>query len=258
MKVLLPFPLLFLLLNQSVCAQDTLRVYYDKDWNEIRNKDEAEFYRKAFWDNNHIWTVEDYYKSHRIQMTGSYKSKDMKLKQGHYVYYHENGNKSSEGNYVNDKAQDLWTIWYDNGQIKSKGNYVEDKLEGRWEYWYETGQKKSAGGYLKGEREGLWQFWYKSGPTEAEETYRKGVVVSATGFFENGMLQYKGGYVNGERQGEWVYWNVDGRMFLKGKFAMGRRAGEWVRIFPDGEMKLNYKNGMLENKIQGGIVMKNL
>jgi antitoxin component YwqK of YwqJK toxin-antitoxin module len=258
MKALCSLPALFFVLLHSVFSQDTIRIYYDKDWKEIKNISEAEFYRKAYWDSSHVWAVKDYFMSHKIQMTGTYKSKDMKVRHGHFVYYHENGNTSSDGNYMNDKAVDLWTIWHENGQMKSKGKYADDKLEGVWEYWFDTGEKKSAGTYLKGEREGLWKFWYKTGEKECEETYRKGQIVSATGFFENGIMKYRGSYVNGVRQGEWTYWNVDGRMFLKGKFNFGQRTGEWVRMFLEGEMRINYKFGNIEGPIPGGIFMKSL
>lgn len=258
MKIYRILPVLFLFLLHSAYSQDTVKVYYDIDWKEITNTNEAEFYRKAYWDSTHTWAVKDYFKSHKIQMTGTYKSKDMKVKHGHFVYYHENGNVSSEGNYLNDKAEGPWTIWHENGKIKSKGKYTEDKLEGAWEYWFDNGGKKSAGTYLKGEREGIWRFWYQTGEKECEESYRKGVIVSATGYFENGNMKYSGGYVNGERQGEWTYWNVDGRMFLKGKFNYGRRTGQWVRTFPEGEMRINYKFGNIEGPLFGGIFMKSL
>ena len=98
-------------LSNSPLAQDTLTFYYDKNWKEIPEKNAAVFYRKAFVDDNNTWSVLDYYISDKIQMTGTFKSKSL-LKQGHFVYYYENGIKKSEGNYLNNKAEEKWCYWY--------------------------------------------------------------------------------------------------------------------------------------------------
>ena len=61
-------------------AQDTVTVYYDKDWKEIQEKEHASYYRKAFVENN-IWKVNDYYMSYKLQMTGTYPSKKFDIRQ---------------------------------------------------------------------------------------------------------------------------------------------------------------------------------
>ncbi len=88
-----------------VLAQDTITVYYNNKWTEIEDKNKATFYRKAFLDSNKVWIAHDYYMSNKIQMVGSFKSKKCKVKDGHFVYYYENGRKSSEGNYVKNKNE---------------------------------------------------------------------------------------------------------------------------------------------------------
>jgi antitoxin component YwqK of YwqJK toxin-antitoxin module len=228
-KILISF-LLLCNISGFLFAQDTITIYYDNNWVEISNKSDAVYYRKAFQESKNAWTVHDYYMSNKIQMTGSYQSKKLTIKNGHFTYYAENGNKTSEG------------------------NYLDDKLEGLWNYWFETGQKKSAGEYSAGEKTGIWNYWYDNGQLKSKDTYKKAGNGTYEGYHENGVPSVKGNTVNDRPQGIWVYWNSDGRIILTGNFKNGLRDGDWTRSFRDGEMKLHFKNGFIVNKQPGGIV----
>lgn len=254
MKKILISLLILCALSNLLFAQDTITVYYNNDWVEIANKNEAVFYRKAFEDNNNVWKVQDYYISNKIQMTGAYKSKKLTTKKGHFIYYAENGNKTSEGNFIDDKLEGLWNYWFDSGQKKSAGEYRANMAEGVWEYWLESGEKKSEGKYLNGEKVGVWNYWYINGQLNSTETYKKGGSFAYESYHENGVTGVKGNAVNSNPQGMWMYWNSDGRIILKGNFNRGLRDGEWIRSFRDGEMKILYKNGVTEGKQPGGIV----
>jgi uncharacterized protein len=247
-------PLLFLCtISDFLIAQDTITVFYNDKWAEIANKSDAAYFRKAYEDGRKVWIVNDYYISNKIQMTGTYKSKKFVTRHGHFIYYHENGCKSSEGDYVNNKAEGLWNIWLDNGQIKSTGDYKDGLSDGLWEYWYDSGEKKSEGKYLNGEKVGIWNYLYPNGQLKCRETYGKGGLCTYEGFFENGAMSFKGNSVNGRNQGEWTYWNSDGRITLKGSFSHGLRDGEWIRSFRDSEMKILFKNGVREGKQLGSV-----
>jgi len=225
------FTLLFLCsVSGLLYAQDTINVYYDNNWVEIPNKAEAVFYRKAYQEGKNVWTVHDYYISNKIQMTGAYNSKKFTKKNGHFAYYAENGNKTSEG------------------------NYVDDKLMGPWNYWFETGEKKSAGEYSDNAKWGVWNYWYANGQLQSKETFKKAGNGSFEGYHENGVMSVKGNTVNDLPEGIWMYWNSDGRKILEGNFNHGIRDGEWTRTFRDGEMKLFFKNGLISGKLRGGIV----
>lgn len=263
----------------NVCAQDTITEYYNIDWVEISDKNQASYYRKAFLDSNKIWTVNDYFISNKIQMTGTFKTKKLNVKQGHFIYFFENGRKLSEGKYLNDKEDSFWTYWHENGQIESVGKYVnglrqekwtywhengqkqseglyvDNKAEDKWNYWFDTGEKKSEGLYLHGKKDGTWRYYYKTGNIESVEKYTNGNLNSISSYFDNGSCMYEGNCINGQSEGEWKYWNIDGRVFLKGKFSNNLQVGEWIRYFPNGEyMKIYFENGILVSRQLGGIV----
>jgi antitoxin component YwqK of YwqJK toxin-antitoxin module len=228
-KILISF-LFLCTVSGFLFAQDTITIYYDNNWVEISNNNDAVYYGKAFQESKNVWKVHDYYMSNKIQMTGAYKSKKLTTKNGHFTYYFENGNKTSEG------------------------NYIDDKLEGLWNYWFESGEKKSEGEYSDGEKTGVWYYWYPNSKLKSKGTYKKVGSYAYEGFYENGITNAKGNITNGKPQGMWVYWNSDGRKTLQGNFNNGLREGEWTRFFRDGEMKLLLKNGISEGKQLGGIV----
>ena len=280
MRSLIVISLFILWLPSGVSAQDTITVYYNNDWVEIPYKNQATYYRKAFPDsNNQNWLVHDYYISDKIQMTGAFKSKKFNTRQGHFIYFYENGRKEMEGEFVKNKNEGKWVFWYENGQkksegifrnnvrqgqwtywhengsIKSKGAFVDDYSEGKWEYWFDTDEKQSEGKFHHGRKDSTWNYFYKTEQIKTAEIYKDGQLDHMTGYFENGNMMFKGNCVYGLSEGTWTYWNVDGRLVLTGNFSNNRKTGEWKRSFPDGEtMKIYYEHGVLTSKPLGGIV----
>ena len=256
MKNLIVYSLFFFLTAINAYAQDTVREFFDKDWKEVPDETKASFFRKAFVANNKVWVVNDYYISGKIQMTGSFKSKKLDIKQGLFTYYYENGQKKSEGKYINNKSEDEWNLWYENGQLKSRGRFLNDKFDGEWIYWFENGQKKSQGKMVSDKRDGEWDFWNEKGNLEGKEFYKNGLLYLTEGYFENGIKSFSGKNLNGKRNGSWTYWNTEGRIAFQGNFKNGMRDGEWIRYFQDGKMKVHYKNGELQDRKFGGIVRR--
>jgi antitoxin component YwqK of YwqJK toxin-antitoxin module len=46
----------------------------------------------------------------------------------------------------------LRTFWHENGQKKSEGEYKDGEREGLWTFWHENGQKEKEGEYKDGEK----------------------------------------------------------------------------------------------------------
>jgi uncharacterized protein len=255
MKLYFFLLVIIITMPKTLFSQDTLVIYFDKDWNKISNKDVAVYYRNAFIDSNKTWIVNDYYMSKQIQKTGSYKSKKLKTRQGHFIYYYENGKLESEGKYSTGNREGDWIYYYDNGEKKAEGIYIASLAEGIWEYWHESGEKKAEGKYYNDNKEGIWNYWYTNGQLKNVETYTKGEITSIIGYFENGKINYKGDYIKEVKQGEWTYWNVDGRIFFKGAYTDGNQDGEWIRYFPEGDVKIFYVHGVPQGKTLGGMVI---
>lgn len=73
---------------------------------------------------------------------------------GIWTYWHSNGQKQSEGNYVNEKRMGYWIVWTNNGQRYSEGDYVDGKRSGLWTEWH---------GSSNGQINKFCTHWYKDG-----------------------------------------------------------------------------------------------
>jgi len=98
--------------------------------------------------------------------------------EGYWIYWYENGQKESEGNYKDGKKDGFWIYWYENGQKDLEGNYKNGKKDGFWISWYENGKlnemKESEGIWEYGKQDGFWVFWDKDNKKELEEYWENG------------------------------------------------------------------------------------
>lgn len=186
MKQIFTIFLFIILSSNYICAQDTLTIFYDSDWNEISDQQAASFYRKAVLKKNKGWVINDYYKSNILQMSGVAKFKDLEVKHGHFVYYFEDGSKKSEGDFQSNKKVGEWNYWADDGSLKTNETF-EDGLFVASQGFYKTGSQKYSGKYQRGERHGEWNWWNI-----------------------DGRKTFQGNYKNGKRDGEWIRYFPDG------------------------------------------------
>ncbi len=180
--------LFFLMLSIKLFSQETITVYYNEEWEEVSNKDDASYYRKAFKNKNKVWTVHDYYINNKIQMIGYYQSKRFEVKHGHFIYYYENGQKSSEGEYLKDQKEGQWSYWYESGKLKEK-DYFESGFIYSTEGFNKNGKIRYSGKFRYGERHGKWTYWNT-----------------------DGRITLEGNYKRGQRSGEWIRYFNDSKM----------------------------------------------
>jgi antitoxin component YwqK of YwqJK toxin-antitoxin module len=77
-----------------------------------------------------------------------------------------------------DQKHGLWTWWYSNGQKYSEGRYVEDEPIGKWVFWHANGQKQMNGEYVAGVQTGKWTWWREDGTVLRSEEYGAGNAMS--------------------------------------------------------------------------------
>jgi uncharacterized protein len=124
-----------------------------------------------------IWDGD--YKEGKKHGTGILKDKlityrgewDMDKKNGVFVEISINNTKS-EGQYVNDLKQGVWTEWFPNGKKKSEAQYTNGKIEnGYYDEWYDNGHKKEEKAYLNGQLNGMHSQWYNTAGALKIKTY---------------------------------------------------------------------------------------
>ncbi|SVC24110.1 uncharacterized protein METZ01_LOCUS276964, partial [marine metagenome] len=129
-------------------------------------------------------------------------SEDNYRRQGHWEFFHPNGQKSGEGSYVDGNQ---------GGETDLMGILIDGR-EGAWMFWYENGQKRWELTYRDGEREGLYTLWYENGQKIVELTYRDGEGEGlATEWHANGQKEAEGTLRDGEQEGLWTWWHENGQ-----------------------------------------------
>ncbi len=188
--------ILLMCILYPVVAQDTLIQYFDLRWDRV-SKENASFYRKAFINDENTWAVLDYHMSGQIQMSGTYKSGKLKKKEGHFVYYFKNGQKSSKGDYYKDHKNGPWLSWHDTGELKTNGLYdSKGKKSGYWKHWYSSGVMDCEGEYVKDKKNNEWNWYFKNGQISSREIYRKGELLKFEYWDEKGNRVDEAEYVN--------------------------------------------------------------
>jgi len=144
MKYLIKTLFIYLLfcLPSLVFAQQKLdTIFYNRYWSETSIRDSVHFYRIPTKLDN-TFKVEDYYVSNKIQMIGYVVSLKQESKTGHFQYFHENGNLSSEGNFEYNEREGTWKFYYENGKIWYQTFYYKGLMNGELKSFYRSGELK--------------------------------------------------------------------------------------------------------------------
>lgn len=206
------FIVLLSLYSLSVQAQQTAKIYFNKDWKEIPAGDTATYYREYFPGKELIW-VKDYYINGHLQMSGAITPGDS-FRTGAYAYYYESGVLEIESNYQKGKREGAYSAYHPNGTLYWKGNYKEDYISGtvhRYdsigklfakEYYIEDPERvryilhhDTAWSHLSedeigGMKEGKNYYYHPGGTIASEELFQDGKFISANFFDPDGRVVY--------------------------------------------------------------------
>lgn len=146
------FILLLFFFSKVLFAQEVNDkiIYMDSLWEET-TKDNQIYYRiiKDYNLEKPEYQLKDYYKSGKLQMEGTFKDKEGKIRNGDFIFYYENGNKRSKFFYIENNNTGKATYWYENGSLKEEGEYVNTEKEKVYKtnnYWNSNGQQMVTNG----------------------------------------------------------------------------------------------------------------
>ncbi len=86
-----------------------------------------------------------------------------KTRHGKSITFYPNGQRESEGQYVNGQRVGTFVWWYANGQQRTVGEYQDDREHGQWTWWHKNGMKEARGEFLAGEKVANWSLWDAEG-----------------------------------------------------------------------------------------------
>lgn len=140
------------LCNFLLWAQhDTVTSYFDAHWNSVKSKDEAVYYRKSYEQKGSIF-VTDYYKSGIVMLTGSYSDKNLEIRDGCFIYYNDEGVKTSVNYFKDGKRTGQWSYWNQKGVLTESMYYHNNVLDGTYLTFGTDGKVTSEAVYENGIR----------------------------------------------------------------------------------------------------------
>jgi len=184
--------------------------------------------------------VKSYYPNGQLNCEGFATGK---IQQGKWVFYYENGNVFSRGEY-NDigKPIGIWTEYYEDGQI----NYESISPRGNgWElndidlqllnYWNENGIPLINNG------EGKLMLYHQNGNIQHishwKDYIKNGIYQT---FYEVGTIAGEYTYKNNIPFGEWKNWRENGEIAGEGYYKEGKQFGCLKNWYDNGQLELEY------------------
>ena len=150
-------------------------------------------------------TTKTYWKNGKLMSIGV---KKKGTEQGHWIYYHNNGAKWTEGDYQDGKKVGIWKVWYDNGKLGQE--YHADN--GPFKSWFQSGKVESEGQFKNGQRDGEWTFYHPNGQLYKQVIYiGDSVHGHVIEYYDNGDKLFEGTYDMGLLEGEACWWNRGGK-----------------------------------------------
>jgi len=178
---LLGFPL-FCLAQKT----DTVIRYFNVNL-ESDTRENARFVGKA-WEDKGIWTAYVFDASAKLIMKGQFKDRNLKIKEGRFIFFHENGNVDKIGNYENSMKTGTWVSYYENGNLKDSVQYAENVKRGLAIGWDLNGARRYEGRNESSHPEGTWTWFHANGTASTKEEYIKGKLSKLDCYDSTGKL----------------------------------------------------------------------
>lgn len=142
--------ILFACFTLSAYAQ-TDRLYFDSNWKECPQT-EAAYYRtvdKSAFSQSGLYLVKDFYADGTLEMEGAFSDDSLKIHQGDFSYYDQQGRIIKTCSYVDDKLNGMYTL-YNSGNVFLREPYLDGVREGKGQYYFDNGQLSSEEYYENG------------------------------------------------------------------------------------------------------------
>ena len=182
--------LIILLIFVSAGASSQVLIdtmYFDGQW-EQSSREKARYYRIISTDTSgeFRFLVRDFYLSGQIQMSGTYKSIRPDNKDGHFIYYNQDGSRQMECHYRENLLHGPYDEWYDSGQKKVSRHFSKDKLDGQFSSWREDGTYRLQAHYSDGARNGYFISFYTNGQKARKDLYENDQLIESQCFTSGG------------------------------------------------------------------------
>lgn len=163
----------------------------------------------------------------------------------HTVINDNNGNKASEGNFIDQIKDSVWNYYNDKGTLIKTESYKKGKKHGAWKtYSAQTGILLDECTYDNDQLNGTRRTYFTDGKISTRTDYingeMNGVVES---YFPNEKIYYRGTYLNGLQTGSWDYYDESGRQRKTEEYKRGGILRTFIYLkVAGGIQKINQDN----------------
>jgi len=128
--------------NKTDNADETDKIYYDKNWKGVSNPADAAFYRVVEYPTK---VFSDYYITGELQTSGKFISIDKyddsrSVFDGEATNYFKEGQVQEVKNFQNGKLNGDFCEYTEDGLVKQKGTYLDGKLDGLYTKFLDDGR----------------------------------------------------------------------------------------------------------------------
>lgn len=195
-----------------------------------------------------------------LMMISSFAYTQEEVVDGFTIFYHPNGQKSSEGIIKDGKPESYWKTFSEEGILLSEGNRKNHLLDSTWKFYDERGVLKMEIRYREGKKNGIRTTYREN--EKLEENFindlKQGIT---TYYYPEGQIKKTLNYINGLEEGIAKEYAEDGRIiqlitYKKGFISNrerinrydneGKKHGNWKYFYDDGVLQLEciYKHGL--------------
>jgi TonB family protein len=148
---------------------DTTIRYFNKQFDPVQKT--AATYAGMVYPDSNKWAVVVINDSSKILMTGYYRDKALKAKDGWFTFFYTNGNPHVRGKYTSNAQDELWMSWYPGGQKKDSLYFRQGFKNGAAAGWFENGSPKYSGYFTLSFADSTWTWYHENGKPSTKEKY---------------------------------------------------------------------------------------
>ena len=169
----------------------------------------------------------------REKWTSVSDEEEIKIRQGAYQSWYENGQLYEQGEYLDNRRDGLWTRWHgtDPNVKIMEGTYVNGEMDGRWHYWMDPRHMNPSDSidsmshsshHSNDGNETSWNHPESHKFAEFRDGKPHGISLS---YHHNGQVADSFAYVNGKLEGKYVSYYDNGQAATIIEYRDGVRQG---------------------------------
>ncbi len=184
MKLLLTLALI--LITSQVKTQELKKIFLDKDFKTTKIKSEYKYYR-TIQKTDSGFVVHDYFLNDQLQMSGLFSDPELKIYNGLFTWFEENGIIHKKATYTNDKLNGHYQTFSSEGNLSKSGFYVNGIPHGEFLSYHKDGTLKLKTKAVNGNIQGEYITYFQSGSINYKLYFEQNKLLDGSlRFYENG------------------------------------------------------------------------